>query len=199
MKTDCIELHNRKLVSVTKHWWKILDHYYNIAPITPYRLYTVGKKLLNLKRKNITTSLMRYAVAKKCRVRPCNPLIYLAIFQRLGIESVLDLHPQFGSKALACILGNIKYYYRPADTIPSGMIDIGLDAEIYANQKVDFLLSECDMKKFDISDVKYYLPYAKRVIAYAPSNDKIEIMNRYKPKRLIKLANPFDANYLVVW
>jgi hypothetical protein len=90
------------------------------ALASPRRLTHVYRRLESMGLKLTNRNAIRY-LQQHCLVGPIIPFFggYMALFRRLGVGgTLLDLHPDTGSKALACARLDIEYL-----TYPNGSFD----------------------------------------------------------------------------
>lgn len=174
----------------------------------PRLLYTALRSLLLAQRARFTTANFYRTLSNK-RVGPrlTHPLLYVSILAKMNIKgAVLDLHPDYGSKALACAILGLPYR-----TYQNGHFDhalangfgnyIGLKhARYQEGEPIDVVIADNNFKAVDYESALAEAASAKCLISYVPVHRYAEVEQQYKPKLSIKLMRrPAAADYILLW
>lgn len=204
---------------------RILRHYFDYSKshylgkrlsykdaLTIRRTYLVAKKMLFDGRK-LTTDGLYTKISAGPRV--VSPAGYMTMLQTIGVQpgqTMLDLHPELGSKALACAMLGIKYctgqdtYF--ADALKQGFAEfVGLDHHYRQDtEKVDWVLSDFNMTKSDIGFALRHAGYARHLAAFVLTDDPQGLKEKYRAAAMIRLylTPTLDdekriPSYLMVW
>lgn len=124
-------------------------------------------------------------------VKVWDPGVYVWIFRHLRqTGTVLDLHPCFGHKAMACAAAGLKYTTIPTPrfqkALDNGFAEfIGLQYEPYCGQPVDLLINDRDFQGTAFEDADPYISQAKRMLYYVKRADRAVKVSAYKPHSVI--------------
>lgn len=155
---------------------------------------------LTAARENLMASWVKYT-------KPIsNPVVYCAIFKRLGLTgTVMDLTCGFGNRAIACAATGLEYTTPdPAfqGVIDRGFVDFsGLKYVPFSDQNVDTVIYDEGSLSPQMEKVIPYLGKTKKLLVFVPNKDRESVM-KYKPTSAIRLRTRFhDKNpgYLFVW
>lgn len=144
--------------------------------------------------------ILSIMMRRKHKRHVCHPAFYAGLFSKLGVERVLDLHPQTGSKAIACALLGIEYASTPSVemdyALNRGIIeDFGLKYEPYdKDAKYDLLISDNNFKDYQVKAAKPFAHQARRFMAFSDGHDKEELL-KHNPK-VIKLD---QSGHFLLW
>ena len=197
--------------ATSKHF-RILEHFFNPGANQRGRVLLAALRSIS-KRKNvrINSSNIRKVARWFTRRRVINPLVYCALFKALKIAGpVGDLHPGYGSKALACAMMGLPYY-TVRDEGFQRALNLGFGSLTRADfgwlegQQLELLISDSNFDNFHIptGDI---LNQAHRMLCYAPRNQKQELIEKFSPTSVLQLydnaveAKTFSgSNYLLLW
>jgi hypothetical protein len=191
--------------------YRILEHFFNPGGDHSGRiLYKALRLVCRKKRLHINSANVRKVARWHSRRRIISPLLYCALFKALKITGpVGDLHPGFGSKALACAIMGLPYY-TVKDARFQRALDLGLSSLTRAEfgwlegQPVDLLISDDNFNSFQMptGDI---LNQARKLLCYAPKNDKQILAEQHNPNTILQLFNDAQdrmlrsPNYLFLW
>lgn len=188
--------------------FKIIKHYFpNKKKRIYYWVKIIEKQIeLMLKSRN-RTSVTTSRIIGIYQLKEWTALGYAAVIDRCcPFDTILDLNPSSGLKALACARLRKKYiavYDHRLDTaVQRGFCDrIGLDFEFLTPEsKFDTIICDNGLRRFDIQPAKEYLDRAKSVIAYVDfENIKFIKSQKPAPTKIIPMKKFVNTNYLVVW
>ena len=192
--------------------YRILEHFFNPS-------YDLNKVSLwfgvRAACKRLKTKINSFNVRKLARHyvhrRIISPLAYCALFRSLNITgAVADLHPGYGSKALACAMMGLPYYTVKDDRFQRAL-DLGFssltraDFDWFDGQEVELLISDDNLRSFQMpsSDL---LSKAKKMFCYVPREAKQELIDKYHPVNVIQIHSRAgkalmlkDPDYLFIW
>lgn len=217
LKRDTPEryLHNNKFymypagTNINTPWRRLIEHYFQVTPKLDDELLrkalneTIYKKLIDIS---------SYEVRKRASIlergsRAYNPVAYQAILKRLGaVDSIIDLHPDLGHKAIACALMRMKYICLKTekfqDAIKRSLVsDLGLNHEWLEDQKAHTIVSDNNFYGFDIAKAIKIADRAKLLIAFAGNSNRNELSNKFNPSQthLLVRSRRKPPDYLFVW
>ena len=191
---------------------RILEHFFNPGANQRGRLLLKALRLICRRHTTrINSSNVRKVARWFTRRRIISPLVYCAIFKALKITGpVGDLHPGYGSKALACALMDIPYF-TVRDERFQRALDLGFGSLTRTefgwleNQKLELLISDNNFNGFHMptGDI---LSRARRMLCYTPRDQRQELIEKFNPTSVLQLydhaveAKTFSAsNYLLLW
>jgi len=164
--------------------------------------------------KTLDTSMINRWLVKRAGSVVLNPITYRAILAHVCAQTIIDLHPELGTKALACGMSGIHYIYKPCPEIEFARergIErlLGMTMEPLDDQKADVIVSDANFKKFDITGAARHLGQARTMLAYAPRAERIELTEKYNPTKIIKVLSRFsqercrkfidNPDFLLIW
>jgi hypothetical protein len=194
-----------------KHY-RILEHFFDVGSgISDSALWNALIYICKKGVKRINSSNVRKLAKYFVRRRIIDPLAYCTLFKSLGITGAVgDLHPGFGSKALACAIMGLPYYTVKDDRFQSAL-DKGFSSLTRADfgwldgQQVELLISDNNFSGFCMPDGDL-LDRAKSMLCYVPKAKKPELLAEYNPTNILQIydfpkeARTFkDPNYLFLW
>jgi hypothetical protein len=191
---------------------RILEHFFNPGGDLSGRALWAGlRKVVSRKRIRINSSNIRKAARWYTRRRIINPLVYCALFRALKITGpVGDLHPGFGSKALACALLDIPYFTVKDEQFQRAL-DLGFssltrtDFGWLENQELELLISDNNFESFHMptGDI---LNQTRRMLCYASRDERQELIEKFSPTSVLQLYDDSveakilrESNYLLLW
>lgn len=192
--------------------FRILEHFFNPgAHQAGKMLWKALRNICNKKQVCINSSNVRKITRWFTRRRIISPLVYCAIFKALKITGpVGDLHPGFGSKAIACAMMGLPYFTVKDERFEKA-IEAGFASFVQGNfgwldgQKLDLLISDNNFDGFEMPSGDI-LSQTKQMICYASRRNKQELIDQYKPTSVLQLydhaveAKTFKGcNYLLLW
>ena len=193
-------------------WRPLIEHFYNVnADLNYHKLWNGLSYVSRDKRIPIRSSDARKRAAWMSGKRIFNPLSYTCILSALEVESVIDLHPDIGHKAIACALLGIRYIAPETPKVryalDRGLAEFsGLRYEPLGDQTADLLISDDNFVSFSLPQDKGLLGRCKRMLAFCPRSSRSESTAKYTPTSTYKIfTNPItaktlrDCNYLLVW
>lgn len=140
--------------------------------------------------------------------RISDPAAYAVLFQRLGVKGkILDLYPGFGNRAIAAALENLEYYTIPDErftkALNKGFHDfVGLNYNEWGQEKVDVLIYDNNFNNPDMSIIKEYTKFAKRMMVFVPHRLKLEYQTKFKPTSFVKIKTRWfqkAPDYIFIW
>ncbi len=183
------------------YWHKLWMHYFCPNRNVPTKKCVRTIDRLLRKRGVVDSSIVLFVqLRRQKRIHVCHPTFYVWLFDKLGVRRVLDLHPQTGSKALACAILGIEYAATPSEemdhALNRGIIDeFGLKYEPYdKSAKYDLLLADDNFREYQLGVAKPYAHQAKRLVAYSSGRNKDELL-KHNPT-IISLHN---AGNFLLW
>ena len=200
---------------------KIMESFFDLseyAQIFKSPKYTVRLLNILLKRKDLKFNfhnLLRLYTAGVVKL-PSNyttykmfdPSVYLILYKKLNItNSVLDLNPGYGSKAIAASIDNLKYY-TIGDTqfdmaVENGLADfLNLDHHKWDKDNVDLILLDNNFSLPNISSIKKYIKYGKRLVMYIPLSKKDIFKKQLSPKSIVPIHTKWyqsEPDCLFIW
>jgi hypothetical protein len=193
-------------------YFRILEHFFNPgANQTGKVLWTALRTVCDKKKVRISSSNIRKVTRWFTRRRVINPLVYCALFKSLNVTGVVaDLHPGFGSKALACAMMGLPYLTIKDDRFQRAL-DLGFasflraDFGWFENQNVELLISDNNLDGFHMpsNDV---LNCTQRMICYASRDDKLKLIEQHNPTNVLQLYDHAveskllrESNYFLLW
>ncbi|MCK9557042.1 MAG: hypothetical protein M0R50_03245 [Candidatus Cloacimonetes bacterium] len=196
---------------VSPHF-RILEHFFN--PGANHRgktLWAALRLVCNKKRIRINSTNIRKIARWLTRRRIISPLVYCALFDALKITGpVGDLHPGYGSKALACAMMGLPYYTIKDDRFKRAL-DLGFSSFTRTefgdleDQKIELLISDNNFKKFEMPSADM-LNNTTRMLCYAPRDERQSLIEQSKPTSVLQIydhavdAKTFSkSNYLLLW
>lgn len=126
------------------------------------------------------------------RVKIYDPRMYIKLLRSLNVTSVLDLHPGYGYRAMACAVMGIKYYTIPTPkfniAIDNGLAEfIRLDYHVYNGESVDCVLSDNDLTDSSIQYTMEFASKAKRMFQFVKRDSKADTLLKFKPEKIIEI------------
>lgn len=194
-----------------KHY-RILEHFFNPGANYDERLLWKSlQHICNKQHVRINSSNVRRAARWYIRRQIISPLVYCALFKSMKIKGpIADLHPGYGSKALACAMMDIEYYPIKTESFQYAL-DIGFGSftrsefNWFDGQNIELLISDNNFTQFDMPDSNL-LKNARRMLCYVSRSDRKKIVDKYKPSIILQLYNNAveartlqSSNYLLVW
>lgn len=195
-----------------KKYKQIPFHFFDMS-----RLWRIMRKPLRLRSslnklfdgiEDVTYTAVLKAMLYESGMKIPVPTLYAAIFKKLGVQSVLDLTPGYGSKAMACAILGIKYIPKKTHTIEyaidNGFADfIGLDYEWFdenSNTKYDLMVGT-DVFSSGLSIVKKYKHRVNNIMAFVRKHAKDELEELYKPTYIVPIVMQINGeiDYIFVW
>ena len=193
-------------------YFRILEHFFNPGGDQSGRvLWTALRKVCYKKKVRINSSNIRKVARWYTRRRIISPLVYCALFKALKIAGVVgDLHPGFGSKALACAMMDLPYLTIKDDRFQRAL-DLGFASFTRADfgwledQKVELLISDNNLDGFHMptGDI---LNQTHRMLCYVPRDDRQKLIEQFNPTSILQIyddaieAKTFSgSNYLFLW
>lgn len=188
---------------------KILYHYFNPSEfwetlISPRKVMLL---LTNLASRgaadqpiHINTHNLLRTAAKHQPLKIPDPMAYVCIFRRLQISgTILDLTPGHGSRAVAAALCGIRYMTAPNEkmqhALQAGIVDfLGLDYSEYDGSVVDLTICDNDFTKTTAWD-QLKLDNTRNLLIFVKSEDKDEMLNKLRPKKIIPIRTEFHHRY----
>ena len=204
-------------LSVRVPWRQVLWQFFPpVLDHRPVRMATVLAQGLERPAQPLDTATVIRGLLRWTGGRILNPLAHCAVLDRLGTpEAVIDLHPEKGYKAIACGLLGIHYIYRPCDAmdlaLDRGITEVlGLSCEPLADQRADLLLSDGNFERFDIGGTTPYLDRVNTMVAYVPRADRLRLMAKHEPTRVVKVLCRYvqgrrfkqraeDPDFMFIW
>lgn len=147
-----------------------------------------------------SSRVLSVALRRQRRLRLCSPTYYIKLFSSLGVERVLDLHPQTGIKAIACAVLGIEYSAPATEEMDNalnrGIVeDFGLKYEPYTtSSSYDLLIADNNFIDYQVAAAKPYAKQAKRLLAYSSGRNKQELLKNNPT--IISLGQPGN---LLLW
>jgi hypothetical protein len=198
--------------SRTPHFhFRMLEHFFNPgANHSGFILFQALRYVCHRKRIKINSSNIRKVARWYSRRQIISPMLYCALFKALKITGpVADLHPGYGSKAIACAIMGLPYYTIKNEQFQRAL-DLGLSSltrsefGLLEDQKVDLLISDDNFHSFQMptGDI---LNQARKMLCYAPRDQRQELSDRYNPSTTLQLFNDtqdkklHNPNYLFLW
>ena len=126
-----------------------------------------------------------------------NPAVYVALLRRLGVRGpVLDLHPGYGSRAIACAILGIPYLYPPnalfEDAVNRGFAEfLGLDCRPYEGGSIPMLLCDNDLDMPNLKEATDFAKSATNMLIFVTNDKRFRFEAKMKPKSII----PIKARY----
>ena len=206
--------------SAPGHGRKIIEHFFDLSDYqktfrSPRRVIQMLNLLLSKRRLKFNThNMLRMFTSGLTnlpdyitRFRTFDPLVYVAIFNKLGVKgSILDLCPGYGSHAMAAALCGLKYYTFTTPkwelAIDKGFADfVDLDHQAWHDQAVDLVLYDNDFNPPDISRIGDLTRHAKRLIMFVPHELSTHYRDTLRPNSTIKIKTRYcgPSDYLFVW
>lgn len=159
MMKRCLDSVTQDPVINSDDFWRVIEHfygneelkYYAEKPNQMFHILTDATDGDYVKDNNVITSrsLTECLYRKRLRVGYLSPANIQRALEGLGVVGpVYDPFPGIGCLAIACARLKIKYYYGTDDhlfnrAVEQGFLEaIGLDAEPYADQPVNYLISQ---------------------------------------------------------
>lgn len=184
--------------------YSILYHFFGLEEFwdkflfSPKRVMNVLNKIAESTNDITTREIIRmacvhYSKPYDLNMRTFDSRVYSIILQRLGIRgAVLDLHPAFGQKAMACALAGVKYLTPPDErfqrAIDAGFADfIGLNYEVYDGGPVDLIINDKNFGDISLQDALQYASQTKNMLHFVKRTEKSQILGKVKPTRTIKI------------
>jgi hypothetical protein len=192
--------------------FRILEHFFNPGGNHHGKtLWAALRIVCNKKRIRINSTNVRKVARWLTRRRIISPLVYCALFKVLNINGAVgDLHPGYGSKALACAMMDLPYYTIKDDRFQTAL-DLGFgnftrtNFERLENQKIELLISDDNFNSFCMPSGDI-LNQTKKMICYAKRDEKNELIDKYNPSNVLQLydhaveSKTFSgSNYLFLW
>jgi hypothetical protein len=202
---------------------KLIEHFFDLSDYhdvfrSPRNVMRLLDELLELKHLNFNFHNMlktfscghaqRRIPKSYPRLKLSDPAVYAVIFKRLGIgNSILDVSPGFGNRAIASALVGLDYFTIPdarfAAAIDRGFHDfIGLKYTEWAEHKVDWLLYDNNFGVPDMNNIKKLMKYANRMMVFVPHSYKSAYETKYKPKSIVRIKSKWyqkAPDYLFIW
>lgn len=183
---------------------KIIEHYF---PNHKRRLINwiriIDKQLTALLKSN-RPSLTTNRILGIYQAKEWSPLGFAAVLERCPYDSVLDLSPATGLKALACAKLGKKYIALPNEkmkhAIENGFAEyIGLDFEFYdENSNYELIIHDNGFKGFDLTAPLEYLKDKKALLVYVDAPNLKKAMS-LKPVALQQFKKLFNINYFALY
>jgi len=191
---------------------KIIEHYFGLEELSsllssPRKTWKAIKNLTN-KNYAINTHNLFRIMSALWGPKLFDPVVYAVILQRLKIKGpVLDLHPGYGNRAIACALLGIKYMTIPNDrfdnALNNGFADfINLDYEPYDGRMVNLTIYDKDFKQSDVLEAMEYASSTNKMMVFVPKEQKIEMRQKYQPDYMLQVRTSIynkEPDYLFVW
>jgi hypothetical protein len=192
--------------------FRILAHFFNSnSDLDRVALWGGLRLLYGKKNVPINSSNARKFARHFARRIIIDPLMYCALFKSLGITGAVgDLHPGWGSKALACALMDLPYYTIKNDRFQRAL-DLGFSSFTRGefgwldDQKLELLISDDNLKNFQMPG-ENLLNQTKHLICYSDKKNKQKLSDEYNPINILQLYNkPKESkmlknpNYLFFW
>lgn len=190
-------------------WRRWAEHYFQVsAKFDPKSiddaLYIVSNK--------VKIDISTYEVRKRASIniggsRAYNPMAYVAIMERSGVkDSVIDLHPDLGHKAIACSILGLKYICPKTPkfewAVNRGFVsELGLVHEWLDDQEANTLISDNNFACFELDKALNLSDRCRKLIAFARSEERIKVTKKYKPLRTLVLRRSrYRApGYVLIW
>lgn len=98
-----------------------------------------------------------------------HPESYARLFKRLGVKSIYDMHPETGSKAIACGMIGAKYY--TDHKLVGGLIKFGLFRHLNIDTNLSgspttWVISDRNFGKYVDGDVELASKFGRKMIVY---------------------------------
>lgn len=189
-------------------WRHVSEYFFNSNNKVRNYLWWGISRLCEKKTTAITTEDAVKTANWVRRKKTFNPVAYAALLKQMGAKSVIDLHPGFGHKALACAILDIEYF------APNrGNFAVALDNNICGvtslkyselnGQSADLLISDSNFNRFDISKTAEHSARVNRMVAYAPRSKRFELQSEHNPSSVVKVmttpVKATDPNFLFIW
>jgi hypothetical protein len=185
------------------------EHFFDVSPT--FDKETIDHALTKVSRM-VKVDISTYEVRKRAaqlvgNSRAYSPVAYRAIMERLGIkDTVIDLHPDLGHKAIACAMLGIKYICPKTEAfqkaIDLGFVDeLGLYHEWLDGQEAHTIISDNNFHDFKIQEALGLADKAKMLLSYASSTERLDVTNKYKPDKtyIIMRSRYRPPGFLMVW
>ena len=190
---------------------RILEHFFGLS-----ELYNVlsrprhAVRYLNiLSNRNATfdTHNLFRIVMGHTKYKSINSTFYWLLFKNMGIKGrIMDLTPNYGSRALATAMHGGTYVTEP-NPLMNHAIDLGFSDFVGLNYEVDdgsgtfdLVILDDDMCADNIERIFEYAGRAKCLMAFVGSWRRAEFQNKYKPRHVIRVIRRIGSiDYLFVW
>lgn len=180
-------------MNIVKPWRRSLEHY---LPL--YRKPSEKEIYLTLneccyKKEKVpleTAEVRRRALYKYHKSVAYNPVSFMAILKSFKTkDSIIDLHPDFGHKAIACAFMGIKYICPRTEIFQSALDkgladDFGLVHEWLDNQEAHTLVSDNNYYYLDMDGVSKYVDKCKHLISYCKNEERFNGAEKYNPTKI---------------
>lgn len=193
-----INLKSNSCMHLYSHYFARFDEYIwnRFALYSAFKTDVILKVLMRMRRaRKLLSTQEFYATLYSIFLRGTtfyNPISYAALFDKLNAKSVLDLHPESGAKALACVYLDIPYY-----TIKNHNFDCVLQTDfpeltnlkhryMTKNDKVDVLIGDGYFRRWDYKMAKPYTRNANNVLLYLSDNRRKLL--KMKPRLVLKVS-----------
>lgn len=196
-----------------KPGWRIILNYFDLKEElllwwrAQRRIMRVVNALYKREKYDINT-IDLFWVSCLTTVKHTNPNMYVDLFKRLNIKSILDLHPGYGSKAMAASTLGIKYHTLPNEkfdhAINKGFAEfLGLEHATYNGEQVDLVLSDKCLNYSETPELAFeYADKTKQLAVFVPKDLMKEYSEEYNPEHVFRVANkPGKKNrdYFFIW
>lgn len=180
--------------------YKIIQHFFDLQQFAPRLgkrrdMFRFVNRLIEQNEIVSTENLVNWLM-RRSKTWPRVPLKLAVILKKLNVRSVLDLHPGWGSNALACALGGCIHYYVAEAGHPFRLAAqrgfpefLGLNCHDYdGSSPVDLVLCINNYKRGALYKIWTDGKNAKRAIGFIPRGDLGRASRKYpRPTGKIRL------------
>lgn len=184
--------------------WSVMMHYFDLYEYmnqvwsSKYTFYYSLKDVTKSKREITTTEVIKAASARS-QFNFIPPTFWIDVFKQLNTKSVLDLHPGFGSRAIACAILGIPYMTTKCErfekAIEWGFLEFsGIKWKPYDGSTVNLVVADNGFTATHPTMGMEYADVAERILGFVKSQDRKQAFLTHHPESILRVKTKSNAN-----